>query len=200
MNKWKKDLTKVRFDSLVSIVEDLLMRGEGIHSFTDIEMYILHSVLIEGMTYQQIADNLGGINPERVGAIFKKCVTRLKSKIFVMTGNQHAIGRMHAEISSLEAELKEYKSIMNREGINLPELTEEAKKLFYEPLPLNQISTRTRGFLSILEIKTYGQLIQVDVEQMKKWRNFGKGCLMELENLLHNKGLEFGMQMFKNSQ
>jgi DNA-directed RNA polymerase subunit alpha len=39
--------------------------------------------------------------------------------------------------------------------------------------------------------------VQLDMSDMMKFRNFGKKSLTELENLVEEKGLNFGMDLSK---
>jgi DNA-directed RNA polymerase subunit alpha len=42
-----------------------------------------------------------------------------------------------------------------------------------------------------------GELVQLEIADMMKFRNFGKKSLTELENLVEERGLEFGMDLGK---
>ena len=47
------------------------------------------------------------------------------------------------------------------------------------------------------ELETLGDLVAFHKADLLKFRNFGKKSLAELEELVHNKGLEFGMNVEK---
>ena len=59
------------------------------------------------------------------------------------------------------------------------------------------LSVRALNCLKAAEIDTLGDLVQFDKNDMLKFRNFGKKSLTELEELVENKGLSFGMNLSK---
>jgi len=46
-------------------------------------------------------------------------------------------------------------------------------------------------------LKTLGDLVQLEISDMMKFRNFGKKSLAELEQLVSEKNLTFGMDLAK---
>ena len=46
-------------------------------------------------------------------------------------------------------------------------------------------------------MKTLGDLARLEISDMMKFRNFGKKSLAELEQLIQEKGLTFGMDISK---
>ena len=65
------------------------------------------------------------------------------------------------------------------------------------PLQDMDLSVRAYNCLKAADIKTLGDLVQLDLADMMKFRNFGKKSLTELENLVEEKGLHFGMDVAK---
>lgn len=62
--------------------------------------------------------------------------------------------------------------------------------------PIEDLELSVRAYNSIKDygkINTLGGLARCTPEQMMKWRNFGKYSLAEVEQILHERGLEFGM-------
>lgn len=59
------------------------------------------------------------------------------------------------------------------------------------------LSVRALNCLKAADIETLGDLVQFDKNDMLKFRNFGKKSLTELEELVENKGLHFGMNVSK---
>jgi DNA-directed RNA polymerase subunit alpha len=51
--------------------------------------------------------------------------------------------------------------------------------------------------LKAADIKTLGELAGLEVSDMMKFRNFGKKSLAELEQLIADKNLSFGMDIAK---
>ena len=51
--------------------------------------------------------------------------------------------------------------------------------------------------LKAADIKTLGDLVSYDIADLLKFRNFGKKSLTELEELVREKNLTFGMDVAK---
>ncbi|PSR54442.1 DNA-directed RNA polymerase subunit alpha [Adhaeribacter arboris] len=71
------------------------------------------------------------------------------------------------------------------------------RKVLKTPLHDMDLSVRAYNCLKAADIKTLGDLVQLDMQDMMKFRNFGKKSLTELENLVEEKGLNFGMDLSK---
>jgi DNA-directed RNA polymerase subunit alpha len=59
------------------------------------------------------------------------------------------------------------------------------------------LSVRALNCLKSAEVETLGELVQFNKNDLLKFRNFGKKSLTELEALLGNNNLEFGMDVAK---
>ncbi|SNC75568.1 DNA-directed RNA polymerase subunit alpha [Hymenobacter gelipurpurascens] len=77
------------------------------------------------------------------------------------------------------------------------EETLHMRKVLKTPLADMDLSVRAYNCLKAADIKTLGDLVQLDMADMMKFRNFGKKSLTELENLVEEKGLTFGMDLGK---
>ncbi len=71
------------------------------------------------------------------------------------------------------------------------------RKLLKTPLTDLDLSVRAYNCLRAANIKTLGDLVNHDVADLLKFRNFGKKSLSELEDLVREKGLTFGMDVSK---
>jgi DNA-directed RNA polymerase subunit alpha len=71
------------------------------------------------------------------------------------------------------------------------------RKVLKTPLHDMDLSVRAYNCLKAADIRTLGDLVQLDLSDMMKFRNFGKKSLTELENLVQEKGLTFGMDLSK---
>ena len=71
------------------------------------------------------------------------------------------------------------------------------RKVLKTPLQDMDLSVRAYNCLKAADIKSLGDLVQLDISDMMKFRNFGKKSLTELENLVQEKGLTFGMDLAK---
>ncbi|QTY27335.1 DNA-directed RNA polymerase subunit alpha [Flavobacterium sp. CS20] len=57
------------------------------------------------------------------------------------------------------------------------------------------LSVRALNCLKVAEVETLGDLVSYNKNDLMKFRNFGKKSLSELEELVSNKGLDFGMDL-----
>jgi DNA-directed RNA polymerase subunit alpha len=71
------------------------------------------------------------------------------------------------------------------------------RKVLKTQLSDMDLSVRAYNCLKAADIRTLGDLVQLDLQDMMKFRNFGKKSLTELENLVDEKGLTFGMDLSK---
>ena len=71
------------------------------------------------------------------------------------------------------------------------------RKLLKTSLNDLELSVRAFNCLKAADIRTLGDLVSVEISDMMKFRNFGKKSLTELEELVDNKGLNFGMDLEK---
>ena len=59
------------------------------------------------------------------------------------------------------------------------------------------LSVRALNCLKAAEVVSLGDLVRYSKQELMKFRNFGKKSLTELEELVHSKGLSFGMDLSK---
>lgn len=71
------------------------------------------------------------------------------------------------------------------------------RKLLKTSLQDLDLSVRAYNCLKAADIKTLGDLVALEMSDMMKFRNFGKKSLTELEQLMAEKGLTFGMDVTK---
>jgi DNA-directed RNA polymerase subunit alpha len=88
-------------------------------------------------------------------------------------------------------------SEMKKEENRVDEKFLHMRKLLKTPLTDLDLSVRAFNCLRAAEIKTLGDLVQYDVADLLKFRNFGKKSLTELEDLVREKNLNFGMDILK---
>jgi DNA-directed RNA polymerase subunit alpha len=63
-----------------------------------------------------------------------------------------------------------------------------------------ELSVRSSNCLRAAEIKTIGDLVQKTESEMLKFRNFGRKSLKEIQDLLAEMGLSFGMDVTRYYQ
>lgn len=81
-----------------------------------------------------------------------------------------------------------------------PEVDEEIiriRKLLQMSVDELELSVRSHNCLTAANITTIGDLVRRDENEMLKFRNFGRKSLTELNKILEEKGLHFGMDIEK---
>lgn len=73
----------------------------------------------------------------------------------------------------------------------------QMRKILKTPLADLDLSVRAYNCLKAAEIKTLGELVGYQIDDLLKFRNFGKKSLSELEEFVREKGLHFGMDISK---
>jgi DNA-directed RNA polymerase subunit alpha len=79
-----------------------------------------------------------------------------------------------------------------------PEVDEELiqiRKLLQMSVDELELSVRSHNCLTAANITTIGDLVRRDEQEMLKFRNFGRKSLTELNKILEDKGLHFGMDI-----
>jgi DNA-directed RNA polymerase subunit alpha len=69
------------------------------------------------------------------------------------------------------------------------------RKLLKTPISELDLSVRAYNCLKAANVRVLGDLAALEVSDMMKFRNFGKKSLAELEQLVAEKGLTFGMDL-----
>lgn len=91
--------------------------------------------------------------------------------------------------------------VLDSTGISEPEPIDEEflhmRKLLKTSLSDLDLSVRAFNCLKAADVKTLGDLAKLEISDMMKFRNFGKKSLAELEQLIQEKGLTFGMDLSK---
>jgi len=71
------------------------------------------------------------------------------------------------------------------------------RKLLKTSLNDLDLSVRAYNCLKAADVRSLGDLARLEISDMMKFRNFGKKSLAELEQLIADKGLTFGMDLAK---
>ena len=75
------------------------------------------------------------------------------------------------------------------------EVTLHMRQLLKSKLVDLDLSVRALNCLKTAEVETLGELVSFHKNDLLKFRNFGKKSLVELEELVANKNLSFGMDI-----
>ncbi len=65
----------------------------------------------------------------------------------------------------------------------------------FRPVDELELSVRSANCLQNADIKFIGELVQRSEQEMLKTKNFGRKCLNEIREILHEMGLGFGMRL-----
>jgi DNA-directed RNA polymerase subunit alpha len=91
--------------------------------------------------------------------------------------------------------------VLDAGGGDEPEAVDEEmlhmRKLLKTALNDLDLSVRAYNCLKAADVKSLGDLVALEISDMMKFRNFGKKSLAELEQLVADKGLTFGMDLSK---
>ncbi len=71
------------------------------------------------------------------------------------------------------------------------------RKLLKTPLEDLDLSVRAYNCLKAAKIGSLAEMVKYDTNELLKFRNFGRKSLMEIEALINEKGLHFGMDLSK---
>jgi len=119
-------------------------------------------------------------------------------------------GTIHPEEAVKEASriLIQHLMIITDENISLDVKREEketivdeetllVRKVLNTPLEDLELSVRAFNCLKAAKINSLSELVQYTQEELMKFRNFGQKSLSEIEQVLHERGLHFGMDINK---
>jgi DNA-directed RNA polymerase subunit alpha len=119
-------------------------------------------------------------------------------------------GTIHPEEAVKEASriLIQHLMIITDENISLDTRKEEkenvvdeetllVRKVLNTPLEDLELSVRAFNCLKAAKINSLSELVQYTQEELMKFRNFGQKSLSEIEQVLHERGLHFGMDINK---
>lgn len=119
-------------------------------------------------------------------------------------------GTIHPEYAIKEAAkiLIQHLMLITDENIKFPDETDKEdnivdehilhmRKLLKTSLEDLDLSVRAYNCLKASKINSLGEMVQYETHELLKFRNFGKKSLVEIEELLQDKGLNFGMDLSK---
>lgn len=95
----------------------------------------------------------------------------------------------------------DHSMVLEASGQGEPEAVDEEmlhmRKLLKTNLNDLDLSVRAYNCLKAADVRTLGDLASLEISDMMKFRNFGKKSLAELEQLIAEKNLTFGMDLSK---
>jgi DNA-directed RNA polymerase subunit alpha len=97
----------------------------------------------------------------------------------------------------ISLEVEERGTATSSESEEFDETSLHMRQLLKTKLVDMDLSVRALNCLKAADIETLGDLVSYNKNDLLKFRNFGKKSLTELEDLVENKGLSFGMNVSK---
>lgn len=172
-----------------------MAKALGIDELVTCRMNDIIRAFINGDTINEIADRYD-LTGERVRQIFVKACR-------ILHRTQPTWHNLFDDNSALRAEndtLRERIQFLEEQHPELkqPEPEPENAVLALKLVDLG-LSVRALNCLKAAEIETLGQLVSHEKYDLLKWRNFGKKSLTELDELITEKGLRWGMPVYGSS-
>jgi DNA-directed RNA polymerase subunit alpha len=128
----------------------------------------------------------------------------------LLTINIKTDGTIHPEDAIKEASriMIHHLMLITDEYISMPDETSRRddvvdehvlhmRKLLKTSLEDLDLSVRAYNCLKAAKINSLAEMVKYDTHELLKFRNFGKKSLVEIEELLQEKGLTFGMDLSK---
>lgn len=119
------------------------------------------------------------------GSIHPKEALKEAAKILI-----HHFMLFSDEKIALEDEVKNSVEEFDEESLHM-------RQLLKSRLVDMDLSVRALNCLKAADVETLGDLVEYNKSDLLKFRNFGKKSLTELDELVENKGLTFGMNLSK---
>ena len=132
-----------------------------------------------------------GLSRERVRQIVIKAIRKFNYAI-------EELADLKQENNSLKEEIKNVKMQLIMQEGEKEELSEDVPPSVFSIRLVNcNLPVRVLNVTKAADIDTIGDLVQYSKFEMVKFRNFGKKSLMQLDEFIHEMGLEWGMDKAK---
>lgn len=143
-----------------------------------------------GDRISNIAEELE-LSRERVRQIVVKAIRKFNYAI-------KELADLKQENNSLKEEIKNVKmQLIMQEGEEEEQSEDVSPSVFSIRLVNCNLPVRVLNVTKAADIDTIGDLVQYSKFEMVKFRNFGKKSLMQLDEFIHEMGLEWGMDKAK---
>jgi len=166
-------------------------------SFLNIkEREILTKYFVESKDFESISNDVI-LTRDRVKQLFHKALIKTVKYFSCMEQYRKENERLSKELSDLKFKLgeaiKELADYKRAEESFVKINIEQKFKFSKISIDKLNLSKRLYNCLEACGISNLFQIVQYDADDVMKFRNFGKGCLLELENILAERGLRLGM-------
>lgn len=157
-------------------------------------------LLLHGYDVKYIAEKYG-ISPERVHQIVEKDLRILdyESRKYIKIKEENE--RLKEELKTLKANVNTLRNFREPGAESLEyHKVDVQESILTKKLIDCDISVRTLNCLKSEDIETVGELARHHKTDLLKLRNFGKKCLIEIDDLLNDLGLEWGTTYMVNEK
>lgn len=131
------------------------------------------------------------------GSISPKNALQEAAKILIHHFMLFSDERISLELEDRPMSSGSSRSGSSADGEDMDETSMHMRGLLRTKLVDMDLSVRALNCLKAADIETLGDLVSYNKNDLLKFRNFGKKSLTELEDLVENKGLSFGMNVGK---
>ena len=184
-----------------AIRDTLLAVMEGVNRYVDfadccVTPRELNAVwdALQGKTFEEISDKFH-VTPQSARLIWAKGLRKfahVKAAFYHLNSQndelRETLKEKNVEIANLKAQL-------NDKQIKVDEDTQNMSRLLAARLDNFGLSARTMNCMKYAEIDTLRDLLKHFRTDLLKYRNFGKKSLCELDELLEDHGLRWGMDV-----
>ena len=185
-------LNKPRLTELIRVLFGIVRVGIDLRGERMIEM------LLAGSDSKEISESYG-ISPERVNQIVEKTIRILNCEGVQYQKLKEENERMKEELQTMENNVKSLRSFREPGAENLEySKVDVQESILTKRLVDCNITVRTLNCLKAEDIETVGDLARQHKTDLLKIRNFGKKCLIEIDDFLNELGLEWGTNYMVN--
>lgn len=185
-------LNKPRLTELIRVLFGIVRVGIDLRGERMIEM------LLTGSDSKEISESYG-VSPERVNQIVEKTIRILNCEGVQYQKLKEENERMKDELQTMENNVKSLRSFREpgAEKLEYSKVDVQESILTKRLVDCN-ITVRTLNCLKAEDIETVGDLARRHKTDLLKLRNFGKKCLIEIDDFLNELGLEWGTNYMVN--
>ena len=185
-------LNKPRLTELIRVLFGIVRVGIDLRGERMIEM------LLTGSDSKEISESYG-VSPERVNQIVEKTIRILNCEGRQYQKLKEDNERMKDELQTMENNVKSLRSFREpgAEKLEYSKVDVQESILTKRLVDCN-ITVRTLNCLKAEDIETVGDLARQHKTDLLKIRNFGKKCLIEIDDFLNELGLEWGTNYMVN--
>jgi RNA polymerase sigma factor (sigma-70 family) len=170
---------------------NVLQRALENSNLSQRESEVLKMAMIDNQSLEEIGEKFN-LSRERVRQILEKARHRLLRRLSATKNLEAIIQDLRLTNGSLTKTIKDLEGKLNLPPSLPPTSTD---RLLATPIDELELSVRAHNCLKAANIKTLGELAQLQEYELLKFRNFGRKALNELSYLLEEHNLEFGMKI-----